>query len=109
MNARINPSYQEGFSEYACPLTYFWWSSATPSTFSVSPSYSLHSPSFPQIAAQASLFLYMRNLSACEIVALEIGCFPGNELLGYYEKGDTPCPIKYFLSNTVNPDDGGSI
>ncbi|KKO89683.1 hypothetical protein AAW12_18940 [Sphingobacterium sp. Ag1] len=51
----------------------------------------------------------MRNLSACEIVALESGCFPGIELLGYYEKGDTPCPIKYFLSNTVNTDDGGSI
>ncbi|WP_294346294.1 hypothetical protein [uncultured Sphingobacterium sp.] len=48
----------------------------------------------------------MRNLSACEIVALESGCFPGIELLGYYEKVDIPCRIKYFLSSTVNPDDG---
>ncbi len=51
----------------------------------------------------------MRNLSACEVVALESGCYSGVELLGYYEKGDTPCPVKFFLSNTVNPDDGGSI
>ncbi|MGB3063379.1 hypothetical protein [Sphingobacterium thalpophilum] len=32
----------------------------------------------------------MRNLSANEITALQDGMFDGVQLLGYYEKGDTP-------------------
>ncbi|WP_312333983.1 hypothetical protein [Sphingobacterium sp.] len=36
----------------------------------------------------------MRNLSACEVVALESGCYSGVELLGYYEKGDTPYAVQ---------------
>jgi|GEM_PF-3260496 len=51
----------------------------------------------------------MRGLSACEIMALQSGCYAGVELLGYYEKGDTPAPIIYFLSTTLLDDDGGSI
>jgi len=51
----------------------------------------------------------MRNLSACEIVALESGCYSGVELLGYYEKGDTPYPVEYFVSQDNLPDDGGSV
>jgi len=51
----------------------------------------------------------MRNLSACEIVALESGCYSCVELLGYYEKGDTPNPIKYYISTTSEVDNGGSV
>ncbi|QQT54547.1 hypothetical protein I6I98_04630 [Sphingobacterium multivorum] len=51
----------------------------------------------------------MRNLSACEIVALESGCYSGVELLGYYEKGDTPYPVQYIVSQESLVDDGGSF
>jgi len=54
----------------------------------------------------------MRALSAAEITALQNGTYDGVELLGYYEKGDTPAPIVYFLapaSPDPGPDDGGSI
>jgi len=53
----------------------------------------------------------MRNLSAMEIASLQ-GINPtyaGVKLLGYYEKGDTPAPINYFLTNSNSLDDGGSI
>ena len=53
----------------------------------------------------------MRNLSASEIASLQ-GTNPtyaGVELLGYYEKGDTPAPIIYYLSTSTDPDDGGSV
>lgn len=53
----------------------------------------------------------MRNLSASEITSLQ-GTNPtyaGVELLGYYEKGDTPAPIVYYLNTTADPDDGGSV
>ncbi|MCW8309923.1 hypothetical protein K7A41_01665 [Sphingobacterium sp. InxBP1] len=54
----------------------------------------------------------MRNLSASEISELHAGTYEGVELLGYYEKGDTPAPIMYYLgSTTADPgaDDGGSV
>ncbi|WP_312336678.1 hypothetical protein [Sphingobacterium sp.] len=51
----------------------------------------------------------MRNLSACEVVALESGCYSGVELLGYYEKGDTPYPVQYIVSQESLLDDGGSF
>lgn len=54
----------------------------------------------------------MRALSAAEITALQNGTYDGVELLGYYEKGDTPAPIIYFLTPAnpdPGPDDGGSI
>ncbi|MDR2274865.1 MAG: hypothetical protein LBF27_28410 [Sphingobacterium sp.] len=35
----------------------------------------------------------MRGLSAAEITALQNGTYEGVQLLGYYEKGDTPEPI----------------
>ena len=54
----------------------------------------------------------MRDLSVCEIASLQ-GTNPtyaGVELLGYYEKGDTPAPIIYFLAqDDTGVDDGGSI
>lgn len=37
------------------------------------------------------------------------GTYKGVTLLGYYEKGDTPDPINYYLSDTTDVDDGGSV
>ncbi|QIH34805.1 right-handed parallel beta-helix repeat-containing protein [Sphingobacterium sp. DR205] len=58
----------------------------------------------------------MRNLSASEIDGLKGNnpVYAGVQLLGYYEKGDTPAPIIYHyvdLQNEPDPgtDDGGSI
>jgi len=54
----------------------------------------------------------MKALSAAEITALQAGTYDGVQLLGYYEKGDTPEPIIYYLAPTSSdpgPDDGGSI
>ncbi|GEM_PF-2496651 len=54
----------------------------------------------------------MQGISAIEITALQNGTYEGVELLGYYEKGDTPAPIKYYLAAaTPGPeaDDGGSL
>ncbi|APU97134.1 hypothetical protein BV902_12885 [Sphingobacterium sp. B29] len=56
----------------------------------------------------------MRNLSATEIDGLKGNnpIYAGVELLGYYEKGDTPSPIIYYLAPTTpDPgiDDGGSV
>jgi|GEM_PF-5159817 len=58
----------------------------------------------------------MRNLSTTEIDGLK-GSNPtyvGVQLLGYYQKGDTPAPIIYHLVDLATdpdsgPDDGGSI
>ncbi|WP_159732675.1 hypothetical protein [Sphingobacterium sp. 18053] len=56
----------------------------------------------------------MRNLSATEIDGLKGNnpIYAGVKLLGYYEKGDTPSPIIYYLAPTTpDPgiDDGGSV
>jgi len=51
----------------------------------------------------------MRNLCACEITDLQNGAYSGVQLLGYYQAGDTPDPINYYLSSTTSTDDGGSI
>jgi len=54
----------------------------------------------------------MRGLSAAEITALQNGTYEGVQLLGYYQKGDTPAPIVYYRAPTTpdpGPDDGGSI
>lgn len=51
----------------------------------------------------------MRALSAAEITALTNGTYSGVQLLGYYQAGDTPNPINYYLSSTTDPDDGGSV
>lgn len=54
----------------------------------------------------------MRNLSTSEITALQAGSYEGVQLLGYYEKGDTPAAIVYYLTPAdpnLGPDDGGSV
>ncbi|WP_159732390.1 hypothetical protein [Sphingobacterium sp. 18053] len=54
----------------------------------------------------------MENLSATEIDGLtgDDALYAGVQLLGYYEKGDTPAPIIYYVNNEeTRLDDGGSI
>lgn len=51
----------------------------------------------------------MRALSVAEVTALTIGTYSGVQLLGYYQAGDTPVPINYYLSTTTDSDDGGSV
>jgi len=51
----------------------------------------------------------MRNLCACEISELQDGVYLGVQLLGYYQAGDTPAPIEYYLSTTPDADNSGSI
>src|SRR5699024_8675853 len=51
----------------------------------------------------------VRDLSTTEILLLKWGYYLGVKLNGYYVKGDTPTPIEYFLSDTTDEDDGGSI
>jgi len=40
------------------------------------------------------------------LIDAEISCVT---LLGYYAKGDTPNPINYYISNTTEADDNGSV
>lgn len=56
----------------------------------------------------------MKELSADEIAGLKgnVPIYSGVKLLGYYEKGDTPAPIVYYLApSDTDPgaDNGGSI
>lgn len=51
----------------------------------------------------------LRDLSATEVLLLKMGYYKGVTLNGYYNEGDTPAPIQYYLSDTVKPDDGGSV
>lgn len=51
----------------------------------------------------------MRAMSTSEKNDLQIGVYEGVLLLGYYEKGDTPAPIIYYLTDTTADDDCGSI
>lgn len=51
----------------------------------------------------------MRDLSSYEILLLKMGVYKHVQLNGYYEKGDTPSPINYTLSDTQEEDDGGSV
>ncbi|HLS53252.1 MAG TPA: hypothetical protein VK031_04715, partial [Tissierellaceae bacterium] len=51
----------------------------------------------------------MRNLSTFETLLLKMGIYKHVQLNGYYEKGDTPEPINYKISDTSDDDDGGSV
>lgn len=47
----------------------------------------------------------MRSLSATEVTALTNGTYPEVQFLGYYQPGDTPHPIYYYLSSTTGSND----
>ncbi|RKE55331.1 hypothetical protein [Sphingobacterium detergens] len=49
----------------------------------------------------------MQGLSAAEITALQNGSYDGVQLLGYYQKGDTPAPIIYYYFNPLTDPDPG--
>jgi len=49
----------------------------------------------------------MKVLSAAEITALQVETYDGVQLLGYYEKGDTPAPIVYYYMNPLTDPDPG--
>lgn len=51
----------------------------------------------------------LRVITAREIWAIQNGHYKGVKLNGYYEKGDTPTPIDYYISATSATDDGGSV
>lgn len=51
----------------------------------------------------------LKTLAPNYIEGLKSGKFKGVQILGYYEKNDTPSPIIYYLSDTIEPENGGSI
>lgn len=51
----------------------------------------------------------MRALTDAEIDGLVRGIYSHVQLNGYYSVGDTPAAINYYLSDTDDPDDGGSV
>lgn len=51
----------------------------------------------------------MRALSSKQINDLISGKTKGVRLNGYYTKGDTPGAIEYYISDTTEVDDGGSV
>lgn len=51
----------------------------------------------------------VRNITP-EVASLLVNeTYKGVTVLGYYEPNDTPGPINYYLSDTLDPDDGGSV
>lgn len=63
----------------------------------------------PDKFLEKDTMLDMRNISNTEIHLLKMGYYKGITLNGYYAKGDTPNPIQYNISNTLEVDNGGSI
>ena len=51
----------------------------------------------------------IRTLSAAELTALTNGTYDGLRLLGYHQANDTPHPINYYISNTAEQDNAGSV
>src|SRR5690606_37459438 len=64
---------------------------------------------FGELFLEKDTVSQMRDLSSTEILLLKMGYYKGVKLNGYYEKGDTPAPIEYYLSETAESDDGGSV
>lgn len=51
----------------------------------------------------------VRNITPEVAQLLVNGTYKGVQVLGYYTKGDTPASIEYYLSDTTESDDGGSV
>ncbi|WP_426791231.1 head fiber protein [Sphingobacterium sp. WOUb80] len=51
----------------------------------------------------------IRNISLSEVNDLNIGIYDGLLLLGYYVKGDIPVPVIYYISDTIELDNAGSV
>lgn len=66
-------------------------------------------PNFGELFLEKDTVAQMRGLSSTKILLLKIGYYKGVKLNGYYQEGDTPSPIEYYLSDTTESDDGGSV
>lgn len=50
----------------------------------------------------------LKNISETEILLLKMGVYKSVEVQGYFERGDTPKPINYYLSESIQNDNGGN-
>lgn len=66
-------------------------------------------PKFGETFLDKDTMVQMRGLSAAETLLLKMGYYKGVRLHGYHTKGDTPAPIEYYISETTEEDDGGSV
>lgn len=73
--------------------------------------YLVNLPNWGETFLQKPNVASLRNMSSTEILLLRMGYYKGVTLLGYYAEngGDTPAPIEYYLSDTAEEDDGGSV
>lgn len=66
-------------------------------------------PKFGETFLEKDTMQAMRDLSLVEVLLLKMGYYKGIKLNGYYTKNDTPSTIEYYLSNTADIDNGGSV
>lgn len=66
-------------------------------------------PNNKELFLEKDTMAQMRALSSTDILLLKMGYYKGVRLNGYYTEGDTPTPIEYYLSDTTESDDGGSV
>ena len=66
-------------------------------------------PNWGELFLEKDTMAEMRGLSSMEILLLKASYYKGVRLNGYYAKNDTPAPIEYYLSNTLDTDDEGSV
>ena len=66
-------------------------------------------PKFGETFLEKDTMQAMRDLSPVEVLLLKMEYYKGVKLNGYYDKNDTPAPIEYYLSDTADLDDGGSV
>src|SRR5690606_35560101 len=65
-------------------------------------------PNFGELFLEKDTVAQMRALSSTEVLLLKMGYYKGVKLNGYWSKGDAPT-VEYFLSETTEEDDGGSV
>lgn len=66
-------------------------------------------PNWGELFLEIDTVAELRDMSPYNQYLLWIGYYRGVRLGGYYEKGDTPGSLDYFISKTNENDDGGSI
>lgn len=71
--------------------------------------YRVNLPNDGELFLEKDTVAQLRDMNAVEILLLRMGYYKGVTLQGYYSEGDTPAPIQYYLSDTEEEDDGGSV
>lgn len=66
-------------------------------------------PQWGELFLELDSIQQLRDITTYNQYLVRIGYYKGVTLNGYYAKNDTPRPIQYFISNTLLPDDGGSV